>query len=371
MKATLPRSEFLDALQAACLLAAGRTPRPILNCVHLKLAGDALELATTDGESALRANVPCLAAERRGETVVNADRLLQIVRESPDVELGLRADDRHCVISGEGSEFKIFVQSAADFPPVPRFEEAPDLVVDGRELSRMVALTLYAAARETSRYAINGVLWQKSGKQLFLVATDGRRLARAGGRLIEASTGDFEAIVPAKALSVFERVLPQTKGDENRQVEVKILPNQLLMRFGGRMLATALVDGHFPKYQEVIPKENDKRVELDRAAFHAAIRRAALLTTEESRAVRLSVSKDKVTISANAPEQGEARVEMAAESTGGDVEVGFNPAFLGDALKVLTEERVQLELSESFKPGILCGVDKDDFLYVIMPVTLQ
>jgi DNA polymerase-3 subunit beta len=371
MKARLPRQELLESLQAITLLTAGRTTRPILNCVKLSLENDTLELSATDGETALRTTVPCLSVDRRGETVVNADRFLQIVREFPDVEIALRVDDRHCVLSGEGSEFKIYVQSPEDFPPVPAFADSADLAIDGRELTRMIALTLYAAARETSRYAINGVLWQKAGRNLFMVATDGRRLARAGGRWETSSAEDFEIIVPAKALSVFERVFAPAKGSDDRKVDVKVLPNQLLLRFGSRVLAAALVDGHFPNYQEVIPREHNRRIEIERGEFHAAIRRAALLTTEDSRAVRLSFSDDRLTISSQAPEQGEARIEVKVENTGPKLEIGFNPTYLSDALKVLPYDRVVLELSESFKPGVLCGPEKDDFLYVIMPVTLQ
>lgn len=369
MKARLPRQELLEALQAVTLLTAGRTTRPILNCVKLSLEKDVLELSATDGETALHLSVPALTTERRGATVVNADRLTQIVRDFPDVEIALRVDERHCVISGQGSEFKIFVQSVEDFPPIPAFQDDADLVIDGRELTRMIALTIYAAARETSRYAINGVLWQKTGKTLYLVATDGRRLARAGGKWIEASAGDFQIIVPAKALNVFERVFGG-KSQENTAVDVKVLPNQLLLRFGGKVLATALVDGHFPKYDEVIPRDQTARVEVERTEFHAAVRRAALLTTEDSRAVRLSFGPESVTISSQAPEQGEARIEMPVQSSTAKLDIGFNPAYLSDALKVLPYDRVTLELSESFKPGILTGPDKDEFLYVIMPVTL-
>jgi DNA polymerase-3 subunit beta len=204
-----------------------------------------------------------------------------------------------------------------------------------------------------------------------MVATDGRRLARAGGRWETSSAEDFEIIVPAKALSVFERVFAPAKGSDDRKVDVKVLPNQLLLRFGSRVLAAALVDGHFPNYQEVIPREHNRRIEIERGEFHAAIRRAALLTTEDSRAVRLSFSDDRLTISSQAPEQGEARIEVKVENTGPKLEIGFNPTYLSDALKVLPYDRVVLELSESFKPGVLCGPEKDDFLYVIMPVTLQ
>jgi len=292
------------------------------------------------------------------------------VRELTDVEVSLEADEKYCVIRGEGSEFRIFVAPAADFPPLPSFEGEANFVVDGNELRRMIELTLYAAARETSRYAINGVLWEKQAKRLYMVATDGRRLARAGGALEQTEGEDFEAIVPTKALGVFDRVFMPPRDGSDWTVQVKVMPNQLLLRSGERLLSSVLVEGHFPKYDDVIPKGANKRARLDRAEFHAAVRRAALLTTEDSRAVRLSFGEQRLEITSQSPEQGDARVEMPISYEGEPVEIGFNPAFLNDALKVVPFDEVFFEMQESFRPGVLTGGEKGDFLYVIMPVSL-
>ncbi|TWT45776.1 DNA polymerase III subunit beta [Phycisphaerae bacterium RAS1] len=370
MKIRLPRQDFQDALSAIATLTGGRTTRPILSCVKLKASGDLLELAATDGEASLRINVPALSNEKKGQAVVGTDRLLGIVREMSDVEIALDADDRHCTIRGAGSEFRIFVQSAADFPPVPEFTDEADLVVDGVELRRMISLTIYAAARETSRFAINGVLWEKQGKKLFMVATDGRRLARAGSGVRESRAGDFQAIVPAKALSVFERVFAPPRDGREWNIDVKVMPNQVLLRSGDRVLASNLVEGHFPKYQDVIPRETDKRATVDRVELHAAIRQAAQLTTEESRAIRLAFDGARLEITANAPEQGDARVDLPIEFTGSAMEIGFNPNFLNDALRVLTLPKVNIEMTDKTRPGIICGDDRNEFLYVIMPVSL-
>jgi DNA polymerase III subunit beta len=370
MKTRLPRQEFLDALVAVAAVASARTTKPILSCVRIASEGDTIELSATDGELALRLAVSSFAVEEPGEVVVPADRLLGIVREMPDAEIRLTADDRYAVVRGAGSEFKIFVQPAVDFPAIPTFEDKPDMVLDGRQLARMIGLTLYAAARETSRYAINGVLWEKRGKRLFLVATDGRRLARAGGPVVESSSGDFEAIVPAKALNVFERVFGPLRDQENWRVDVAVLPNQLLLRSGERMVSTVLVEGNFPKYEDVIPKENNRIARVNRSELHSAIKRAALLTSDEARAVKLSFQPGQLTITASSPEQGEARVELPVEFEGSVIEIGFNPNFVNDALRALTMESVRVELQDVFRPGVLCGEDKAEFLYVVMPVSL-
>lgn len=371
MNVRLPRQHLQEALAATSTLTSGRTTKPILNCVRLTVAGEVLNLRATDGEAALCVQVPTIQTKRDGDTVVTADRLFNIVREMPDIEIQFESTAQQAVIRGEGSEFKIYVHDPADYPPVPDFEGDPDLVLDGHGLRRAIARTLYAAAKETTRYAINGVLWQKRGKSLFLVATDGRRLARASCPVSKAQASDFEVIIPAKALSVFERVcIPPQGSDDPWSVDVRVMPNQILLRSGTSVMATALVEGRFPDYENVVPKDADKTARLDRTAFHSAIKRAALLTTEESRAVRLEFTSKLLTIRSKAPEQGEAKIELPVEFDGKPIEIGFNPGYLSDPLRAIDFDQILFKLSESAKPGILRGEDANEFLYVVMPVAL-
>ncbi len=371
MKSIVPRIALVEALGAVTALVGSRTPKPILGCVRIAAEDDVLRLSATDGEAGLHLSVPTLQIARAGVAVVPADRLQSIVREMPDVELQIEADDRYCTVRGSGGEFRIFVMNPADFPPVPGFEGDADVVVGGHNLRRMIGLTLYAAARETSRFAINGVLWEKVGKRLYLVATDGRRLARASDQVERTNAADFRAILPAKALSVFEKVFTPPRDGDDWAVQVRVLPNQVLLRDQDRVLSSVLIEGSFPDYHAVIPTSHDKRARINREELFRAVRRAALLTTEESRAVRLAFSAKELVITSQAPEQGDARVEVSAEFSGTPVEIGFNPAFLTDVLGRLPQEEVFLELQESHRPGVLCGEDKDEFLYVLMPVSLS
>ncbi len=371
MKITLPRIALLDALSAASNLISTRTTKPILACVKLSTGDKLLEVQATDGEAGLRISLRGVLIDQPGQAVIPAERLLRIVREMADAELRLEVAERQCTIRGAGSDFRIFVMSVADFPPLSAFEEEPDLTISGVELRRMIGLTIYAAARETSRYAINGVLWKKQGKRLFLVATDGRRLARSGGGLRDTRTADFDAIVPARALGVFEKVFTPPKADEDWLISIKVQPNQVLFKSRDVLLASVLVEGHFPQYEGVIPKSNDNRAKLLRNELIGAIRQAEILTTEESRAVRMSFEAEQLVITANSPEQGDARVSLPIEYDGKPLEIGFNPVFLLDALRVLQQEQVFIELEDTFRPGVLCGEDKNDFLYVVMPVSLS
>lgn len=370
MKVRLPRQQFQEALAAISSVTGTRTPKPILNCVKITATRDAVLLQGTDGEAALSIEVPVVLTDRTGETVVSSDRVFSIVRESSDVEVQLEASAQQAVLRGEGSEFKIFVHDPSDFPPVPEFEGQPDLVVDGHGLRRASLLTLYAAAKETTRYAINGVLWQKRGKTMFLVATDGRRLARAAAPLVKADAGDFETIVPARAMGIFERACPAPSGDDEWKIDVRVMPNQLLIRSGSAVLATALLEGKFPDYDAVIPRDQDKTARIEKNLFYSAVRRAALLTTDEARAVRLEFNDNRLTLSSRAPEQGEARIELPVDFDGKSTAIGFNPAYLSDALRVVDFEQVVLKMSQPDKPGVLRGEDANDYLYVIMPVAL-
>lgn len=370
MKAILPRQDFQDALGAIATVTSGRTTKPILACVKVTAQNGAIELSATDGEAGLRISAPALAVERPGEAVIPADRLLSIVRELSDVEIVLETDDRHCSIRGAGSNFRIFVMNPADFPPVAIFEDEPDMVMDGSELRRMIGLTIFAAAKETGRYAINGVLWKKTAKRLFLVATDGRRLARSGGAIRESSAGEFQAIVPARALAILEKVFSPPRDGAAWTIDIKVYPNRVVLRSGGRILSTVLVEGHFPDYEKVIPEITSKRARIERGELLAAVKRAALLTTDESRAVRLSLDGSTLVISSQSPEQGDARVEAPMRYEGAPIDIGFNPNFLQDALRAIPYEQIVLELHEDFRPGTISGEDKSEFLYVVMPVQL-
>jgi DNA polymerase-3 subunit beta len=323
---------------------------------------------------------------KAGASLIPADKLRGIVSaEENEPTLTLESDGDACYIRGSDASFKVFGYSTADFPPIPDFAAAVSgagempkakatLTHPAGSLSELVARTLFATARETSRYAINGVLFKRDGKRLELVATDGRRLAVARANLTgEKDAKPVQCIVPSKGLGMLQKLIK----DHDEAVQIAITENQILFSFGtaaspGRaVLVSNLVEGTFPPYEDVIPKDNDKKVTFDRDVLMSAVRRAALLTNEESRGVRLAFkAKDRqLEITSRAPEQGEAniRVDLAGYE-GEDVEIGFNPAFITDALKVMTETQILMELKANGKPGLIKS--GNDFLYVVMPVNI-
>jgi DNA polymerase-3 subunit beta len=392
MKVICDRGALLEAINLVSGAVAQRSPRPQLGCVKLVAskqggAGD-LTLSATDAELALKLTLSQVDVQKPGEALIPADKLRAIVSaEEGEPTLTLELDGEALHIRGADAHFKVYGYPAGEFPPIPDFQQvlsgaggAPKaratMAHPSGSLAQLVSRTLFATARENSRYAINGVLMKRDGKRLEMVATDGRRLALARATLTggEKDAKGVSCIVPTKALGMLQKLISQ----HDEPVQIAITDNQIFFSFGtaaspGRaLLASNLVEGAFPPYEDVIPKDHDKKVSFDRDAVSSAVRRAALLTNEESRGVRLLFkAKDKkLELSSRAAEVGEAEIKVdLAGYDGDDLEIGFNPNFITDALKVMNEPEVIMELKAGNKPGLIRS--GTDFLYVVMPVSLQ
>ncbi len=392
MKVIVDRASLLDAINLVSGAVAGRTPKVQLQCVKIiasKTDGAAeLTLIATDAEVSLRLSLSKVDVQKPGEILIPADKIRQIVSaEEAEATLTLESEGDALHIRGNDAHFKILGYPSADFPPVPEFSE----VVNGTDgnpkakavlthpagsLAQLVTRTLFAAAREASRYAFNGVLLKRDGKRIEMVATDGRRLALARANLTGADRDSkpVSCIIPSKALNMLLKLVQE----HDEAVQIAITDSQILFSFGtaaspGRaVLVSNLVEGAFPPYEDVIPKDQDKKVTFDRDILSSAVKRAALLTNEESRGVRMHFhgKERQLELASRAPEMGEANVKIdLAGYDGEDIEIGFNPSFIVDALKVLDEPQVIMELKATNKPGLIKS--GTDFLYVVMPVNLQ
>lgn len=364
MKLRFNRQEMAESLASIGGVAANRTPKEILRCVRIEAKSDVVLLSATDLEMSLRCAVTQVEVAEPGESLVVADTLSRIVRECADEVLSLETGGNHLHLRGAGSHFQIVTHDAEEFPPVPSLEGAPDFSVDGAQLQRLLEWTVFAAARESTRYAINGVLWEVEGDKLVLVATDGRRLSLARGKLTSPSKAPCKAIIPSKALSMLTRLI----SDPATPVDVRITQNQMIARVGRAVLGTALAEGVFPDYQKVIPEDCNRTAELKTLDFQSALKRAALLTNEESRGVRLAFTDGDLTLSSRAPEQGEATVSIPVRYRGEEIHIGFNPIFLLDVLKVTPEGELTFCFKDPNRPGVFRV--NDDLIHVVMPVNL-
>jgi len=373
MKVLVNRAALVEALGLAGTVVLSRTPKPVLTCVKL-IAGDvggtrALTIVATDMEVALQYTLTQVDITKEGVALVPAGKLSEIVNNSPDDTLTLENSGDTTAIKGSDANYKVFGFNAEEYPPVGTFEGDPDLVLSAAVLRQLLDRTRFAAAREMTRYAINGVLFDRKGKNLSLVATDGHRLAQAKDE-VPAEGKDITAVVPIKAINLIERLLTNPE----QTVALQFKENKLFLQVSSESgvtatMSTSLLEGNFPPYQDVIPKDYDKKVTLDRDRFFSAVRRAALLTNEESKGVRLSFGNNTLSIQSRAPEMGEAKIDLPVEYAGEAIEIGFNPAYLVDALKVADAEQVTFEMKTPNKQGLLRA--GPGFTYVVMPVNLS
>ncbi len=364
MKYVCDRVALQEGLSATSSVTLSRTPKPILQCIRITAEKDCLTLTAYDQEVGLRYRVREVEISEPGDTLVPGDRLGPIIRESSDETMAFEMSEDLLHIRGADSHFQIVGQNVREFPPVPDMEGKPDFTIKVGALREAVERTLFAAARENTRYAINGVLWETKGKRLQLVATDGRRLAMSSAELEESSGEDMRSIIPSKALALLGRL----HLDADAVMEIRLSSSQVVMRSERATISSVLVEGHFPKYEDVIPADLDKSFTVPTANLLSAVRRAALLADAESKGIRLRLGKDILVLSSRTPEQGEATVEMKVDYQGDELQIGFNPEFVADALKVCGETTT-MELKEPSKPGVLKS--GPDFKYVVMPVNLS
>lgn len=369
MKVICNRAALLQAVSVTSTVVPTRSPKPVLSCVKLTAENDRLMVEGTDLEVAITFVDGQVQIDQTGQTLVQADRLRDIVRESSDDTLSLTVEGSEMHVRGADSHFKLLTQSASEFPPIPEHEGTAEIELSAGALKQLIAQTVFATDRQGTRYAFNGVLMVPEASQLVFVATDGRRLALARGELTaptHKSRLGSKSIIPAKALSLVEKLL--TNPEET--VRIKVAENQAVFSTTDATLVTNLLEGQFPPYEDVIPKNTDKKMVAGTADFLSAVRRASLLTSDDSKGVRLEFSRSAgLVLTSRNPDAGEAKVDFHCKYDGADLAIGFNPTFLSEALKVINQDEVSLELSNPRSPGLLKA--GSSFLYVIMPVNLS
>jgi DNA polymerase-3 subunit beta len=367
MKLNFNRAALSDALGILTSVVPSRTPKPILRCVQITASDKGVHICATDLEVGINQLVSEVQVEEAGEVIVPADRLAAIVRESVDEVLILRAEEGACKIEGADSHFTIYGQEPGQYPTIPSFDEKADMEIALGNLQAGIEQCLFATAKESTRYALNGVLWEVKGKKLSLVATDGRRLARCRVGLASApaeQAAKAKIIVPAKTMALLDKI----GGGDKDIVAVKLIDNQILFSCANVVVSSTLVEGNFPKYEDIIPGDYDKKLTLSTEAVLSAVRRSALLTSEESRGIKLSIRKNNLVFSGRAPEAGDAQVDMPIDYKAEPIEIGFNPQFLIDALRVIKTAEFELELGQTDRPGLIKS--GANFLYVLMPINL-
>ena len=369
MNLTISKEQIISGLQAVQNVVSTRTTLPILSNVLLRAEGERLEFTATDLDVTIACGVEA-KVKQPGASTVPVKRLFSIVRELSNVDIDLEVDDKHCCSIRSGASFyKINGLSADEFPPLPKFKEDKKVVLPQETAKAMLRKTSFAISTDESRYVLNGIFLSLKDHKMTMVATDGRRLALVDEEvdITEASQGEF--IIPAKTVNELNRLL-QDKG----QVELRYAENQASFTLKDEkgasiLIVTKLIEGNYPNYRQVIPAETKERIPLVREEFLHALRRAEIMTSEKSNSVKLSFGKNKLEITANSPEVGEAKETLAVNYKGPEMAIAFNPKYMIDPLNALVNDEVFLELIDELSPGVL--KINGPFLYVVMPMRLS
>ncbi len=363
MKIKVDKQEINQHLQDVITAVPSRTTLPILSNLLLEAEKDKLTITATDLEVCIRKELP-VEVLQPGKITTPAKKFYDILKDIPgDNILIEEAKNSGLIIRGNKCYFKLLGFAADEYPEIPKIE-GKRFKIEAGKLRKMISKTHFACSREETRYVLNGILFDFGNKKLRLVASDGRRLA-----LCQESTDiifEGKYIIPQKAVIELLKIIDNT--DQILDVSLSSKNNQIAFYNNTTELITRLIEGDYPNYEQVIPKESANKLKINREDFLQTIKRASIMTTTDSIAVKLELFNNKVVVSKITPELGEGREELDAQYSGEEMVVGFNPQYLVDVLKNIEQEEVSLEFNGADKPGIIrLG---SEYIYLVLPMQL-
>jgi len=369
MELVVRKTDLLKELQLFQGIVERKNTIPILANVLLEAKGDELRLAATDLEVGLRSK--CAATvSKAGSLTLPAKKFYEIVKELPETDIRIEEDRGGAVkVAADRYESKMQTLPREDFPTLPEIAAGESTLVKREPLREMVAKTQFAITGEDTRYFLNGALFVLRADGMLLVATDGHRLALVSApRDGAAKTEESRTILPKKTLLELGRLLADGAGD----ISFAKSENHIFFEVDGRLLVSRMIDGQFPAYERVIPKNNDKRIEFERDRIASAIRRVALLSNERSRAVKFSLESGRVEVSSHSPELGEAREQLAVEYGGPAMQISFNAQYVIDFLNAVQTDVIAIEFRDEVSQTVMrpVGTTDYDYTYVVMPMRI-
>ena len=362
------QAQVLEALQSVAGIVERRHTLPILANVLLRKNGDSIEFTTSDLEIQVRTHATLGGDVGQMATTVGARKLIDILRAlPPDQVVSLSSAQNKLVLQGGKSRFTLQTLPADDFPLVNESVDfGPTFSVPQKTLRDLINQVHFAMAVHDIRYYLNGILFIAEGRTLTLVATDGHRLGLAQATLESDMPSKQEVILPRKTVLELQRLLK----DEETPIEMRFAGNQARFSFSGMEFVTKLVEGKFPDYNRVIPKNHRNSLTLGRAPLLACLQRAAILTSEKFKGVRVNLEPGVLRIASSNAEQEEAKEELEVDYEGDAIDIGFNVTYLIDVLANVSHEMVKIELQDSSASALLTVPDRPGFKYVVMPMRI-
>lgn len=391
MKISFAKDNLVGVLGVVASVAPQRSTRPILYNARVEVSADGkVEFTATDLEVALSWSTQSLSADEAGVFLLPAARALSIVREVPGEEVSLVVEGEKIEIQAGKARFRLNTAAAEDFPPAPQMPEKP-LSMAASNLTDMIEKTIFAVAKEDFRYAINGLYMCVEGGKFELTGSDGHRLANVVHSLSKKTRTGLEVIAPPKLLQEVIRTVPVlTKaaqpgdegeaggkkekkgggkgGEEDLEALIAADYGQVFVKIGDVCLSGRQLEGTYPKYKDVIPRERDDKVGVSREALLASLRRVSAVTTEETRSVVFEAEKGTLKLSAADPSVGSAEEEIEVEYKGKKRITAFDPRLLSDGLKQMKETTVSLEIEDDVEAAV---IREGEYTYVIMPMRVR
>lgn len=370
MNFTIEKEVFLKALGRIQGIVEKRNTIPVLSNVLLESGDGELHLTATDLEVGMRSSYPA-NIRTHGKITVSAKKLYEIIKELPDREISFKAKENCWIEVNCGkAQFNVVGLAAEEFPHFPQPEEAHFLQISSKLCKEMIEKTFFAVSHDEGKYNLNGIFMQAvdDNKTLRMVATDGHRLSMISKPIetpinVELSKG---VILPRKGLLELKKLAEEGESD----LALGFMDNTAVVRKDQSVIIMRLVDGEFPDYERVIPKNNENEAAIPSDALLHALRRMIILSSEKSRGVKLLMKQGLLEVSSSNPELGDAREELDMDYNGPEISIGFNARYLLDILQIQDGEKVRVVLKDNLSPGLFLSEKDDGFLAVVMPMRL-
>jgi DNA polymerase-3 subunit beta len=370
MKATIERATLLRCLSHVQSVVERRNTIPILSNVLIEAAGDGtVKIMATDLDLQVIETMSAVSVEGAGAITVSAHLLFDIARKLPDgSQVSLETADNRMTVKAGRSRFSLPTLPRDDFPVIVEGDLPTSFELPAATLAQLIDRTRFAISTEETRYYLNGIFIHVSDEELKAAATDGHRLARFTLPKPDGADGMPDVIVPRKCVAELRKLLEEAL-DTN--VEIDLSASKIRFTLGGEngvVLTSKLIDGTFPDYTRVIPTGNDKLLRLDPRSFYEGVDRVATIATEKTRAVKMALEPDRVTLSVTSPDNGTAAEEVPADYKSDGFEIGFNANYLKDILGQIEGDTVELHLADAGAPTLIRQNEKSPALYVLMPM---
>lgn len=367
------KSDLYQGVQSVERIVSTRSTLPIIGNILLEASKTNIKISANNLEIGMEVLITAKVGQE-GSILVPAKLFSGIVSKLPDTEISIKTMDKGLVkLSYKQSNFNINGLSPDEFPTLPKVKEGKSFTIESKVFSEMIDQTVFSVSLSEDKYVLSGVLMEFGKGQMAgdtsnirMVSTDGYRLSKRGTKTLSGISFESSVIVPAKALSEVSRMI---QADAGGDVEIVLGGDHISFKYKDVFIVSRLIQGQFPDYKQVIPKASEIKVSMDTKVFLSSIERAAVIAASSANIIRIEVKGAKLLVIASAPDVGNINEVIDADIKGGEkAQVAFNARLIMDALKVISEEKIVLELSGPLSPGVLRPVGGEDYTYIIMPI---